>query len=157
MEALIDFIKENSVAILTIVFIMLILLVIISIKGIELNAPKPESKLVQQVVVETLDTMGKNLELGLDKDLNGLNLDGLKLQSSESFCDSYLGNSGQLEQACNSLTKDNCNETKCCVYANAGSVGKCMAGDINGATYKTDKDGQLITVDSYYYLGKRVR
>jgi hypothetical protein len=153
MDALIDFIKENYVAILTIVFIMLILLVIISIKGINLNAPKPESKLVQQVVVETLDSMGKNpnLELGLDKEL-----DGLKLQPSESFCDSYLGNSGQLEQACNSLTKDNCNETKCCVYANAGSVGKCMAGDINGPTYKTDKDGQLITVDSYYYLGKRV-
>jgi hypothetical protein len=88
---------------------------------------------------------------GLDKDL-----DGLKLQTSENFCDSYLGNSAELEQACNSLTKDNCSDTKCCVYANTGSTGKCMAGDIHGPTYKTDNDGKLITVDSYYYLGKRM-
>ena len=41
-------------------------------------------------------------------------------------------------------------DVKCCVYGN----GKCVAGDISGPTYKTDKDGKLITMDSYYYLGK---
>ena len=145
MNELIILIGENYIIILIIVLVILALLVIISIKGIDLNAPKPESKLVEQVVVETLDTMDQSQ-----------NLDGLKLQASENFCDSYLGNSAQLEGACNSLTKDNCNDTKCCVYANTGAIGKCMAGDINGPTYKTDNDGKLITVDSYYYLGKRM-
>jgi hypothetical protein len=70
--------------------------------------------------------------------------------SSENFCESYLGNSIELEKACNQLTESNCADVRCCVYGNE----KCVAGDINGPTYKTDKDGKLITMDSYYYLGK---
>jgi hypothetical protein len=73
--------------------------------------------------------------------------------SNENFCESYLGQTIELEKACNQLTKTNCGQVKCCVYGN----GKCVAGDMNGPTYKTDKDGKLITMDSYYYLGKRVK
>jgi hypothetical protein len=114
------------------------LLVLINIKGVDLNAPKPESKLVQQVTVETFSIDSEE------------NIKKMMASSSENFCESYLGNSIELEKACNQLTESNCADVRCCVYGN----GKCVAGDINGPTYKTDKDGKLITMDSYYYLGK---
>jgi hypothetical protein len=139
MSEIVDFIKENYVSISIIVVVVLLLLVIIKIKEIDLNPPKPESKLVQQVIVETLDTLG-----GVSSQEN------IKLNPVESFCESYLGNSTELEGACNQLTESNCAQTKCCVYTGE----KCVAGDKDGPTYKTDKDGKLITIDSYYYLGK---
>lgn len=133
MSEIVYFIKENIVSIVIIVVVVLLLLVIIKIKEIDLNAPKPESKLVQQVIVETLDMLSSS-----------------KLNLSESFCESYLGNSSKLEVACNNLTEGNCGQTKCCVYTGE----KCVAGDKDGPTYKTDKNGKLITMDTYYYLGK---
>lgn len=139
MSEIIDFIKENVQEIVIIVIVVLFLLVLINIKGIDLNAPKPESKLVQQVTVESfaMDDSDENIKK-------------MMASSSENFCESYLGNSVDLEQSCNELTESNCGEVKCCVYGN----GKCVAGDISGPTYKTDKDGKLITMDTYYYLGK---
>lgn len=136
MSEIVDFIKENGQEIVIIVIVVLFLLVLINIKGIDLNAPKPESKLVQQVTVETFDSES--------------NIKKMMASSSENFCESYLGNSEELEKGCNQLTESNCNEVNCCVYGN----GKCVAGDISGPTYKTDKDGKLITMDTYYYLGK---
>lgn len=134
MSELVDFIKQNYLSILTIIVVVLILLVTMAIKGINLNSPKSESKLVQQVVIETLDTLrGSNSTL------------------AASFCESYLGNSQELEGACNQLTENNCAQAKCCVYAKE----KCVAGGKDGPTYKTDKDGKLLTIDSYYYLGAK--
>ena len=133
-----------------IVIIVFILLVIINIKGINLNEPKPESKLVQQVVVETFDTSLTNTSL------TNTSLTDTSLTTSNSFCQSHLGNSMELEQSCNQLTETNCNNVKCCVYTmDKNSNGKCVAGNIHGPTYKTDKDGKWITMDAYYYLGKR--
>jgi hypothetical protein len=142
MSEIIHFIKEHiQKIIIIVVVVVLFLLVLINIKDIDLNAPKPESKLVQQVVVETFDQQQE------DEDI-------IKIMGSpsENFCKSYLGNSVDLEKACNSLTESNCGKVKCCVYSKTNS--KCVAGNINGPTYKTDKDGKLITMDSYYYLGK---
>lgn len=136
MSEIVDFIKENVKEIVIIVIVILFLLVLINIKGVDLNEPKPESKLVQEVTVETFDT---------NEDLKKM-----MASPSDNFCESYLGDSSNLEKACNQLTEGNCADVKCCVYGN----GKCMAGDISGPTYKTDKDGKLITMDSYYYLGK---
>jgi hypothetical protein len=141
MSEILEFIKENSLIIIVIVVVVLLLLVIINIKGIDLNAPKPETKLVQEVTVETLDMMGEAPEKKM------------KLNLAESFCKSYLGNSQELEEGCNQLTETNCAQTSCCVYAETGSSGKCVSGDLHGPTYKTDKDGKLITIDTYYYLG----
>jgi hypothetical protein len=138
MSEIVDFIKENVKEIVIIVVVVLFLLVLINIKGVDLNAPKPESKLVQQVIVETFSIDSEE------------NIKKMMASSSENFCESYLGNSIELEKACNQLTESNCADVRCCVYGN----GKCVAGDINGPTYKTDKDGKLITMDSYYYLGK---
>ena len=139
MSEIVNFIKENVREISIIVIVVIFLLVLINIKGIDLNAPKPETKLVQQVTVETFTQ--EELEANPQNKISS---------SSENFCKSYLGNSGELEKGCNELTESNCGEVKCCVYGN----GKCVAGDINGPTYKTDKDGKLITMDTYYYLGR---
>ena len=136
MSEIIDFIKENVIKIVIIVVLVLLLLVLINIKGINLNAPKPEPKLIQQVTVEALATMDSE--------------ENIIASPKDNFCQSYLGNSFELEKACNELTEGNCADVKCCIYGN----GKCVAGNINGPTYKTDKDGKLITMDSYYYLGK---
>jgi hypothetical protein len=146
MSEIVDFIKENFKMIILIVIVVLLLLVIINIKGIDLNEPKPKSKLVQEVTVETFEqnSMQDSQE----------NIEKMKLNPAISFCESYLGNSQELEGACNQLTKTNCAQTPCCVYKDS-SNSKCVAGGIHGPTYKTNKDGKLITMDSYYYLGVR--
>lgn len=139
---MVEFIKDNYLNILIIVIIVLCLLVIINLKGINLNPPKPESKLLQEVTVEGYE--------------NEEEINQLKLNPSDGFCESYLGNSAELEVECNKLTESNCAETKCCVFTLNKESRKCVAGSINGPTYKTDKDGKLITMDSYYYMGRRM-
>jgi hypothetical protein len=68
-----------------------------------------------------------------------------------NFCKMYQGNSNQLETACNKLTTENCNKVSCCVHINGK---KCVAGSQNGSTYKSDKNGDKINVDYYYYKNK---
>ena len=146
MSEIVNFIKENAQKILIIVVVVVLLLVLINIKGINLNEPKPESTLVQEVTVETFAP-------GIDIDSEE-NIKKMMSSSSEIFCESYLGDSAGLEKSCNELTKSNCGDVKCCVYSKIGKNGKCVSGDINGPIYKTDKDGKMITMDSYYYLGR---
>ena len=152
MSEIVDFIRENTYEIIIIVLVVIFLLVLINIKGIDLNAPKPESKLVQEVTVETFDRMMDNVRGGKVMDDSDENIKKMMSSIEENFCESYLGKTEELEKGCNQLTENNCGEVKCCVYGN----GKCVAGDVNGPTYKTDKEGKLITMDTYYYLGKRI-
>jgi hypothetical protein len=70
---------------------------------------------------------------------------------SNGFCETYRGKSHELEGECNKLMQYRCNTTDCCVWSNNS---KCSAGGINGVTYKTDDDGNMITIDSYYYKNK---
>lgn len=135
MSEIVDFLKTNAYEILTIVIVIVCLLVLINLKGLDLNAPKPETKLVQEVTVETFDTEDN-------------------INNTIHFCESYLGNAQELEGACNQLTESNCAKVKCCGFAKSGENGKCVAGGLDGPTYKTDKDGKLITIDTYYYLNK---
>jgi hypothetical protein len=144
MSEIVNFIKENSKEIIIIVIVVFVLLVVMNIRGIDLNEPKEDTKIVQQVTVETVEPFEQETDD---------NIQTLMSSSSQNFCESYLGQSSGLEESCNQLTKTHCGEVKCCVYGN----GKCVAGDANGPTYKTDKDGKLITMDSYYYLGKRIK
>jgi hypothetical protein len=124
MNQIIDFIRENLTMIMLIVFVVFGLLLIINIKDIDLNPPKPESKLVQQVTVETFTSSNSTTSFTEDNTV---------LQPSDSFCKSYLGNSSELNVSCGLLTETNCSKTSCCVYNN----NKCVAGDKqNGPTYK---------------------
>ena len=147
MNELIIFIKESYQIIILIILVVLLLLVLINIKGINLNEPKPESKLIQEVTVETFGTLDSNGRSMQDSEEN---IEKMKANPVASFCESYLGNSAELEGACNQLTETNCAQANCCVFTNR----KCVAGGADGPTYKTDTDGKLITMDSYYYLGK---
>lgn len=142
MSEIVDFIKEKYVSICVVVSIIFALLIIITITGLNLNPPKRESKIVKQVTIETFDTAD---------DTNILKeLDKLKLNPSDSFCQSHLGNSANLEQSCGQLAQNGCQQTKCCVWTKStNNTEKCMAGDENGPTYTNN----LKTITSYYWQG----
>ncbi len=144
MSEIIKFIKENYVSIAVVVSVIFALLIIISIIGWNLNPPKPKSKLIQQVTVETFVNDDQN---------NIINeLDNLNLMFADSFCQSHLGNSAKLEQSCGQLTEDGCQQTNCCVWTKStNNKEKCMAGDKNGPTY-TDN---LKTMSNYYWQGMK--
>ncbi len=147
MSEIVDFIKENYVSIAILVSVIFALLIIISIIGWNLNPPKPESKLIQQVTVETFVNNATYDEKSILKEL-----DNLKLNPSDSFCQSHLGNSAKLEKSCGQLTEDGCQQTNCCVWTKStNNKEKCMAGDKNGPTY-TDN---LKTISSYYWQGMK--
>ena len=141
MNEFVSFIKENYISISVIVCIIFALLIIISIRGWDLNPPKPDSKLVQEVVVETF-------EQNLTEEISSM-----KLSSSDSFCQSHLGKSAELETSCSELTDEGCSQTTCCVLATSSGKNVCKAGDKDGPTFKKDADGNLISMDAYYYQG----
>ena len=74
-----------------------------------------------------------------------------EISPASGFCETHLGKANELEISCNQLTKNRCLKTDCCVFT---SNDKCSAGSVEGTTYKTDKDGSLITMDYYYYRDK---
>jgi hypothetical protein len=157
MSEIIDFIEENYISIAVIVSIIFALLIIISIREWDLNVPKPKSKLVQEVTIETFATgsgtefgTGSGTEFGTEFATESeFKMDDMLPASS--FCKTRLGKSNETETDCNELTEDNCALTKCCVYVKP--LNKCKAGGPDGPTYKKDADGNLITMDSYYYMG----
>ena len=157
MSEIIDFIEENYISIAVIVSIIFALLIIISIREWDLNVPKPKSKLVQEVTIETFATgsatefaTGSATEFDTEFDTESeFKIDDMLPASS--FCKTRLGKSNETETDCNKLTEDNCALTKCCVYVKP--LNKCKAGGPDGPTYKKDTDGNLITMDSYYYMG----
>jgi hypothetical protein len=81
----------------------------------------------------------------------GKQVEGLDNSLADSFCPTFGGDSGKLEAACGRLTSNNCKAVSCCVFINGK---KCSAGGITGPTFKTDKHGNKITIDNYYYMNK---
>ena len=153
MNAIFNFITENLLYIAIIISIIVGLLVYIKFKDIDLNKI-PTKKLTQTVTVDTYVNRESfsngngvsNLEQVVqDFDFSGQN----------SFCESYRGNSPQLNIACNGLTDENCSSIPCCVLVQGQNGNKCMAGGINGPTFKKDANGNLISMDAYYYEGKK--
>jgi hypothetical protein len=98
--------------------------------------------------------MSQVIKLNANKEMENMKMD----TPESSFCEVYKGKSDALEEKCNTLTTSTCNLTSCCVYMKPKSgLGKCVAGDIHGPTYKTDSAGNLITADSYYYQNKQMK
>ena len=128
-----DFRKDylNIIWILFVVFILFAILIFIHVKKIDFNKYMYPPKLVQQVTLETMQP--------------------INISPSTGFCESYLGKTSELEQACNGLTEKRCSETSCCVYT---SSSKCTAGSVDGPTYKSDIDGNKLHHDYYYYKNK---
>jgi len=128
----IDFIK-NYLNIVLFVFVVFAILIFIRVNNIQFNKYIYPPKLVQEVILETMQS-------------NELNIN-----PPSGFCESYLGKTNELEKACNELTEKRCSETSCCVYT---SSLKCTAGSADGPTYKTDADGSIFHHDYYYYKNK---
>ena len=123
--------KTNILNIFICVFIIFGIMVLLDISGINLNAKEMPKKLIQTVTIEPLvvPTMDKHAD----------------------FCKAHEGATSELEKSCNKLTQNNCNEVPCCVYLNDN---KCVAGNARGPIYKTEKNGEKINVDYYYYKNK---
>lgn len=131
MNELILFFKENYISIAVIVSVVFALLIIISIREWDLNPPKPDSKLVQSITVETFAAGLEDKETILKNDIIK-EMTSLNLTPTDSFCQSHLGNSAKLQESCGQLTLDGCAQTKCCIL----SEGKCVAGSAkHGPTF----------------------
>jgi len=74
----------------------------------------------------------------------------LKTEKLSGFCNSIDKNA--IEQKCNSLDKDTCASTNCCVLLGGQ---KCVYGNDTGPLFKTNYSNFLITnPEFYYYQGK---
>ena len=175
MNAFISFLYENSIYIAIIIVIITSLLVYISFNSIDLNKI-PQKKLIQTVTVETFgngasvnnNSVNSNLDIDqIQSDVQskyavynpGSGTDStqtIDFDGAKSFCENYRGNSGELNKACSGLTNDNCKSSECCVLVQGSNGNKCMAGNIKGPTFKKDADGNLISMDAYYYQGQRI-
>ena len=80
MSEIVNFIKENSKEIIVIVIVVFVLLVVMNIRGIDLNEPKEDTKIVQQVTVETVEPFEQETDD---------NIQTLMSSSSQNFCESY--------------------------------------------------------------------
>jgi hypothetical protein len=165
MNAIISFLNDNYIYIITIIAIVLSLLVYISFNKIEMDRVT-DKKVVQTVTVETfINGINDGINDGIpDKNILFQSTPYTETDSEEkeldfnganSFCENYRGQSGELNKACEYLTNDNCKSSSCCVLVQGSNGNKCMAGSANGPTYKKDVDGNLISIDSYYYKGKQ--
>ena len=162
MNAIISFLNENYIYIITIIAIVLGLLVYISFNKIEMDITT-DKNLVKTVTVETFVNDGINDDIPDKNILFQSNTytetdpeeKELDFNGANSFCENYRGQSGELNKACDNLTNDNCKSSSCCVLVQGSNGNKCMAGSANGPTYKKDVDGNLISIDSYYYKGKQ--
>lgn len=137
------FFVENYTFIIIIILIFLGIILFLQLNNINLNTGTKPSKLTQQILIETFEM--KNVSDDSDDVIQKL-MSG----SSENFCQSYLGKTDELENACNQLTKTNCQKTSCCVEL---SSNKCVAGTIDGPIYRSTMDGSILATDTYYYLG----
>ena len=149
MNAIVTFLNENSGYIAIVIAIVVGLLVYISFNNINLNQTTTQ-KLTQTVTVETFGPMDNNgtglgTNLPQDTDFSGAN----------SFCEAHRGNSPGLNVACKGLTDENCSSSSCCVLVQGQNGNTCMAGGVNGPTFKKDASGNMISMDAYYYEGKQ--
>ena len=162
MNALLNFFNENATYVAIVIAVVFILLVYINFFDIDLNKPT-NKKLTQTVVVETFG----NRETYVNRETNDIDklyqastntgsdaTQDFALDGAKSFCENHRGKSGDLNASCKLLTNDNCKSSSCCVLVQGQNGNTCMAGDVNGPTFKKDKDGNMISMDAYYFQGK---
>jgi len=92
--------------------------------------------------------VGPNPDLAID--MNEFNSQRIP---EESFCKLVENDSlHTLDKDCNKLSRTNCSKVKCCGYLNDE---KCVQGGEFGPTYRSDKDGNEIDIDTYFYMNKQ--
>ena len=120
-----------------VVLIIFTILILIDIFNINLNIEQSQNKkLIEVVTIEGLDNINSELPISINPAID--------------FCKSNV-DSNDMQEKCGKLTETNCNKTSCCVWLNNN---KCVPGDKNGPTFKTDKSGNNIDVVNFYFNNK---
>jgi hypothetical protein len=119
-----------------IVFLIFALIVFINSIGLNLKVDEKPRELIKVVTIEGLEKLDTSIIIN----------------SSDAFCESYRGSSGELDDACGKMTRNNCTDTSCCVWT---SNGKCRAGGADGPIFNSDEKGKTIPLDYYYFQGKK--
>jgi len=138
-----DFSRSNILNIFIAVIVIFALIIFIEISNLNLNPTPVNKKVVQVVNIEALQNNDKKDNINKKEAPNT----SINMNPVADFCKS---GSDSLKESCAKLTKKNCNETSCCVVLNGE---KCVAGNEDGPTFKTDS-GEDITIDYYYYQNK---
>ena len=134
--------------------LMLGLIIVFQVVDVESNNENQHNKvLLGSAIIETMDT-DQNPRVGPRPDL-AINMDEFSSQwkPEHSFCKmTGEDNLHTLNSDCNRLSKSNCLSVECCGFLNNE---KCVQGGEFGPTWRSDSDGNSITIDSYYYMNKR--
>lgn len=137
-----DSIRQYLLYLFIFVFIVFAIITIIDIYNINLNPKITKKKLIEVVTIEGLNNMD------IDS-TNKFNLP-IAVNPAVDFCKSNIG-ANDMQEKCGELTNINCNKTNCCVWLNNS---KCVPGNEDGPTFKTDKSNNKIEVNNYYYQTK---
>ena len=162
MNAIVNFFSENVTYVAIIIAVIVSLLVYISVNNIDLNKPT-NKKLTQTVTVETFGNRETyvNRETDKNKPYQASTNTGcdttqdFMIDGAKSFCENHRGKSSDLNTSCKLLTNDNCKSSDCCVLVQGQNGNTCMAGNVNGPTFKKDKAGNMISMDAYYFQGQK--
>ena len=133
---------ENTLKYILHVFITVVIIfalisfVRLSLIGLNLDTPDMPKSLLQVVTIEGLQNPPDT---------------SIVINKSDAFCEKHRGSSGSLNEECAKLTDKNCGATSCCVLVNGK---KCAAGNADGPTFNTDKNGKTKNLDFYYYQNK---
>jgi hypothetical protein len=157
-----NFDRSYILNIFIVVTIIFALIIFIDVSNIDLNPDESNKKVVKIVNIEALKNQKKSNTTNTSTETDTSDTTAnqpvpppepnkpnttINMNPVDDFCKS---NSASLKESCAKLTKNNCNETSCCVVLNGK---KCAAGNQDGPTFKTDS-GEDITVDYYYYQNK---
>jgi hypothetical protein len=166
ITSFIDFMNTNYKFIIAMILSIFGLLVFISVKDINLNVPKKQSKLAQSVTVETFDSLNvDNITQSEAKGQSEADVNDKALMNNiipvdgiSNFCSKYSESPKDLEGACNGLAEATCKNISCCALignSTENDKSKCTAANKNGPIYKSDANGKLISMDHYYYEGTK--
>jgi hypothetical protein len=140
----------NDIIIQVIIFSGLILGLIIIFHVMDINLNPTEKKIL--LGTATIEAMETGSRIGPDPDL-AIDMSEFDSQTKpeHSFCKFGGENLHNLESECNKLTKKNCSNVECCGYLNDE---KCVNGNEFGPTFRSDKNKNPMTIDTYYYMNK---
>ena len=127
---------KDVLKIFIVVFLIFALIVFINSIGLNLKVEEQPKELIQMVTIEGFEKPDTSIIMN----------------STDAFCKSYQGSSGELDTACGKMTRNNCTATSCCVWT---SNGKCRAGTADGPIFNSDEKGKTKQLDYYYFQGKK--
>jgi len=126
---------KDVLKIFIVVFLIFALIAFINSIGLNLKVEDQPRELQKVVIIEGLEKPDTSIIMN----------------SKDAFCQNFRGSSGQLDEACGKMTRNNCSDTSCCVWT---SNGKCRTGSADGPIFNSDEKGKTIPLDYYYFQNK---